>query len=343
LFFIPLKHRMPIRFVNTRLFATNERKTRRHCCRRVFLFTLLRATTELEVEDRFRFDPVVVTGTRESSRGSGRAGREVDVVIDVLDAEIDLRHRAPNQVGRDAPVRGLEHVAGHDRIRKQVPVDADVIVASAQGRPQRVGPEVLIRAVDTPFGRQISTAPAAVDEIALRTGTDLNAGVARVTDIMVDALTREHATLQGVLAPGVDVTGQVEAVTDLFIVRHRGRRGASSRTVDLAIHEQVMQQAGQRDMAPGLIQADLEDDVRPRGAAADGAGGERFRRAPHAATDSPGKELVREVADRGIRDTGGERLFQRTGDAPAARTFPGVADRGLQTTQLTGESQRLTH
>src|SRR6185437_11814325 len=55
------------------------------------------------------------------------------------------------------------------------------------------------------------------------------------------------------------------------------------------------------------------------------------------------KELVREVANRIVCGTGGEGLFQRTREAPSARTFPGVADRGLQTTQLTGESQRLTH
>src|SRR6185437_8999585 len=48
-----------------------KRKTRRHCCRRVFLFTLLRATTELVVEDRLRLDAMVVTGGRNPRAFAG--------------------------------------------------------------------------------------------------------------------------------------------------------------------------------------------------------------------------------------------------------------------------------
>src|SRR6185312_14396850 len=140
-----------------------------------------------------------------------------------------------------------------------------MVVASAQGRPQRVGPEVLIRGVNAPFGRRVGIrTPTRNAAVALRTSADLEAGVARVTDIMVDALAGEHATLQGVLTPGVDVTGQVEAVTHLVVIRHQAvTEGADA--VDLAVHEQVMQQAGQGDMAPRLVQADLRDNVRPRG------------------------------------------------------------------------------
>src|SRR6185437_6696818 len=218
-----------------------------------------------------------------------------------------------------------------------------MVVASAQGRPQSVGPEVLIRGVNAPFGRRVGIrTPTSNAAVALRTSTDLEAGVARVTDIMVDALAGEHATLQGVLAPGVDVTGQVEAVTHLVVIRHQAVTERAD-AVDLAVHNHVMHQARQGNVAPRLVQPNLHDNIRPRGTAADGAGGERICRAPHAAADTRWKELVREVANRIVCGTGGEGLLQRTGEAPSARTLPGVADRGLQTTQLTGESQRLTH
>src|SRR6185437_5939762 len=131
-----------------------------------------------------------------------------------------------------------------------------MVVASAQGRPQSVGPEVLIRGVNAPFGRRVGIrTPTRSAAVALRTSANLDAGVARVTDIVVDALTGEDAAFQRVFTPGIEVTGQVEAVTHLVVIRHRTGSGGA---VDLAIHKQVMHQARQSDMTPGLIQANLD-------------------------------------------------------------------------------------
>src|SRR6185312_2279445 len=160
-------------------------------------------TRRLELENRLDF---------HSRQIAGCAGLDRAPALLVFDTEIDLRHRAPDQVDDADHVALLlasseSHGGG---------VILHVIVTSLQARPQCAGPPMGVAGADAVNPRHRRSRAGRQRDLLDASGR------AEIRHVMAKSLAEDRNGLERILAECIDVAAGLDAVAALLDMRDSG-------------------------------------------------------------------------------------------------------------------------